>query len=203
MGPNGVSQSSSAKVIRVPISTFPPTAMVYSINKVQQQPSASYATETAPKQADYVSAAIMAKVLEERTKERNMKNTDRIQKCAACRSKRSTVPYYDQGTQTPIGTLTEDDFLTHPFDLTNGQDFYERTFTISRDLSMDDSSVNQHSLSGLSPWPASFAISMPSHQQTTRNGTQTGNGYSFKDQLSEDSHTYSGLTSKKSETMII
>ncbi|KAK4298031.1 hypothetical protein Pmani_029588, partial [Petrolisthes manimaculis] len=51
------------KVIKVPIPTFPPTAMVYSVNKVQEE-------SVKEEPVDAVSAAIMAAVLEERERER-------------------------------------------------------------------------------------------------------------------------------------
>lgn len=59
------------KVIKVPIPTFPPTAMVYSVNK--------YAEENEKEQeVDSVSAAIMAAVLEERQRERARRH------CSSC-----------------------------------------------------------------------------------------------------------------------
>ncbi|GJQ67727.1 hypothetical protein Trydic_g16544 [Trypoxylus dichotomus] len=64
------------KSIKVPIPTFPPTAMVYSIPK---SPNAAKKTDNDPENSpvDIVSAAIMAKVLEEREKERaNVKHCD-------------------------------------------------------------------------------------------------------------------------------
>lgn len=64
------------KSIKVPIPTFPPTAMVYSIPK---SPNSGKKIEKDPENTpvDIVSAAIMAKVLEEREKERaNVKHCD-------------------------------------------------------------------------------------------------------------------------------
>ncbi|XP_042229699.1 uncharacterized protein LOC121871450 isoform X1 [Homarus americanus] len=59
------------KVIKVPIPTFPPTAMVYSVNK--------YAEEDEKEEpVDAVSAAIMAAVLEERQRERAKRH------CSTC-----------------------------------------------------------------------------------------------------------------------
>ncbi|XP_050689511.1 tight junction-associated protein 1-like isoform X2 [Eriocheir sinensis] len=59
------------KVIKVPIPTFPPTAMVYSVNKYAEE-------NTKEEPVDAVSAAIMAAVLEERQKERAR------QHCSTC-----------------------------------------------------------------------------------------------------------------------
>ncbi|CAH1101139.1 unnamed protein product [Psylliodes chrysocephalus] len=64
------------KSIKVPIPTFPPTAMVYSVPK---SPNPERKVEPDPEQppVDIVSAAIMAKVLEERQRERSaMKHCD-------------------------------------------------------------------------------------------------------------------------------
>ncbi|PNF37410.1 hypothetical protein B7P43_G16014 [Cryptotermes secundus] len=67
------------KIIKVPIPTFPPTAMVYSINKVpadKNEESDEKSSSSKPP-VDIVSAAIMAKVLEERERERlNTKHCD-------------------------------------------------------------------------------------------------------------------------------
>ena len=60
------SPKNGGKLIRVPIPTFPPTAVLYSIddkNTAETRP-------TTDDSANYVSAAIMAKILEEREKER-------------------------------------------------------------------------------------------------------------------------------------
>ncbi|XP_022250443.1 uncharacterized protein LOC106466671 isoform X3 [Limulus polyphemus] len=88
------------RTIRVPIPTFPPTAMVYSVNKipdngtVKQKETTLGISESSP---DYVSAAIMAKVLEERAKERNAKKQFI---CMACKFKKQCVYYQDKETQT-------------------------------------------------------------------------------------------------------
>ena len=50
------------KSVRVPISTFPPTAVVYSLN------------ENDTKSEEYVSAALIAKILEERENGRSNRN---------------------------------------------------------------------------------------------------------------------------------
>ncbi|XP_071518253.1 uncharacterized protein [Panulirus ornatus] len=59
------------KVIKVPIPTFPPTAMVYSVNKYAEQ-------NEKEEPVDAVSAAIMAAVLEERQRERARRH------CSTC-----------------------------------------------------------------------------------------------------------------------
>jgi len=85
--------------------------MVYSVNNGTSCGDTSSSGDSPPS-PDYVSAAIMAKVLEERSKERNQRNGSRIQKCATCRSRRQATPYFDQTTQTPNGVITPDDYLT-------------------------------------------------------------------------------------------
>ncbi|XP_043511156.1 bromodomain-containing protein DDB_G0270170 [Frieseomelitta varia] len=57
------------KSITVPISTFPPTAMVYNVTKSTENNSDDDTDDSKPP-VDVVSAAIMAKVLEDREKER-------------------------------------------------------------------------------------------------------------------------------------
>ncbi|KAK7073801.1 Golgi organization [Halocaridina rubra] len=59
------------KVIKVPIPTFPPTAMVYSVNRYAEE-------NTKEEPVDAVSAAIMAAVLEERQRERAKRH------CSTC-----------------------------------------------------------------------------------------------------------------------
>ncbi|KAK8748893.1 hypothetical protein OTU49_016045 [Cherax quadricarinatus] len=59
------------KVIKVPIPTFPPTAMVYSVNKYSEE-------NEKDEPVDAVSAAIMAAVLEERQRERAKRH------CSTC-----------------------------------------------------------------------------------------------------------------------
>ncbi|KDR13302.1 Tight junction-associated protein 1 [Zootermopsis nevadensis] len=70
---------SEPKIIKVPIPTFPPTAMVYSINKVSadKDEDCHEKSSSSKPPVDIVSAAIMAKVLEERERERlNIKHCD-------------------------------------------------------------------------------------------------------------------------------
>lgn len=89
------------RTIRVPIPTFPPTAMVYSVNaKVVQNGDAQDAA-TSPKTNDIVSAAIMAKVLEERAKEHHAKKHARC--LCKVRHKRE-LALTDKETQTQSNT---------------------------------------------------------------------------------------------------
>ncbi|XP_049815641.1 uncharacterized protein LOC126262832 [Schistocerca nitens] len=69
------------KTIKVPIPSSPPTSMVYSVNKnvSESDDSTDEGTETAQPPVDSVSAAIMAKVLEERQRERQQ-----IRHCESC-----------------------------------------------------------------------------------------------------------------------
>ncbi|KAI4470571.1 tight junction-associated protein 1 [Holotrichia oblita] len=82
------------KSIKVPIPTFPPTAMVYSIPK---SPNASKKSEKDVESGpvDIVSAAIMAKILEEREKERaNVKHCD----TCTCAKNIKIINQYNQVT---------------------------------------------------------------------------------------------------------
>ncbi|XP_069677575.1 micronuclear linker histone polyprotein [Periplaneta americana] len=76
---NSTTNKQEPKTIKVPIPTFPPTAMVYSISKVpadKDEDSDEKSSSSKPP-VDIVSAAIMAKVLEERERERlNTKHCD-------------------------------------------------------------------------------------------------------------------------------
>ncbi|RWS24844.1 tight junction-associated protein 1-like protein [Leptotrombidium deliense] len=107
-------EASSAKVIRVPMPTFPPTAMVYSINRSQQEQSQNNA-DVESGTPDYVSAAIVAKILEERSKERNLKNGTRYQKCFQCRNRRVSCMYFDESSQTTNGVITNEDINSYPW----------------------------------------------------------------------------------------
>lgn len=87
--------SPELRTIRVPIPTFPPTAMVYSVNSVPRALNDDCNNDS-PNLPDYVSAAIMAKVLEERTKER----LDKQEQCRICWYRRHLLDHRDKTTQT-------------------------------------------------------------------------------------------------------
>ncbi|KAH7940191.1 hypothetical protein HPB52_022106 [Rhipicephalus sanguineus] len=77
-----------ARVIRVPMPTFPPTAMVYSVSPEETTP---------PQQQDgngplpdYISAAVMAKVLEERARERRRSHPSKGTQASLCCSRSSS-----------------------------------------------------------------------------------------------------------------
>lgn len=108
------SKTGNGKTIRVPISTFPPTAMVYSVNKVDEETKESGGNQS--NGPDHVSAAIIAKILEERSKERLLKSGSRYQKCHQCRQRCIISPYYDASTQTSNSIVTPDDCITYPYD---------------------------------------------------------------------------------------
>ena len=109
--PNSCNPNNGAKIIRVPIPTFPPTAMVYSINRVDEESSPITSNGQPSNESngcpDYVSAAIMAKVLEERDKERRYRKS---QKCHQCRNRRAYVQYIDDETQTNNEVLCDEDY---------------------------------------------------------------------------------------------
>lgn len=79
---------SEVRSIKVPIPTFPPTAMVYSIPKTPSpEKDSNQPTDIEKPQVDLVSAAIMAKILEEREKERSL-----TKHCDTCTCSKHTVP---------------------------------------------------------------------------------------------------------------
>lgn len=143
-GSNG--SSSGAKVIRVPISTFPPTAMVYSVS--EEPSNHNQEQQFSP---DYVSSAIMAKVLEERSKERQLRNGSKIAKCSNCRNRRAIVNYFDQTTQTPNGLVNCDEYSA-----------VDLNYSQQARLSFDSTGSSPKSTSS---WPATFAINGGVHQQ--------------------------------------
>ncbi|XP_018574352.1 uncharacterized protein LOC108913306 [Anoplophora glabripennis] len=92
---------SEAKSIKVPIPTFPPTAMVYSVPK-SPRPEKKIEPDVEAPSVDIVSAAIMAKVLEERQKEKAL-----AKHCDTCTcSKNLRIIYED--THHSIGSQTGD-----------------------------------------------------------------------------------------------
>lgn len=89
------------KSIKVPIPTFPPTAMVYSVPKSPEaEKKMEQNSENPP--VDIVSAAIMAKVLEERQRERAL-----AKHCDTCTCAKNLKIIYDS-THHSIGTQTGD-----------------------------------------------------------------------------------------------
>lgn len=92
---NGLPPKVERRTIKVPIPTFPPTAMVYSVNKVPNEKDMSDEErdigEGKPP-VDIVSAAILAKILEERERERLQ-----TKHCSTCSCPSMKV---DAGSQT-------------------------------------------------------------------------------------------------------
>ncbi|KOC66945.1 Brain-enriched guanylate kinase-associated protein [Habropoda laboriosa] len=84
------------KSITVPISTFPPTAMVYNVTKPAADKLSDDDTDESKPPVDIVSAAIMAKVLEDREKERVFGKH-----CDTCTCHRSIL-MIDAETQTNV-----------------------------------------------------------------------------------------------------
>lgn len=82
------------KCITVPISTFPPTAMVYNVSKPSTEKHSDDESDEAKPSFDVVSAAIMAKVLEDREKERIF-----TKHCVTCTCQKSILTV-DAETQT-------------------------------------------------------------------------------------------------------
>ncbi|KAJ8679273.1 hypothetical protein QAD02_015060 [Eretmocerus hayati] len=94
-GRSSESSETEVKSITVPISTFPPTAMVYNIAKPVEKPEIVSDDESRPP-VDVVSASIMAKVLEDRKKERIFSHH-----CNTCSCHKSILKI-DNGTQTEV-----------------------------------------------------------------------------------------------------
>ncbi|XP_029040766.2 uncharacterized protein LOC114875053 [Osmia bicornis bicornis] len=84
------------KSITVPISTFPPTAMVYNVTKSAGDKHSDDDADESKPPVDIVSAAIMAKVLEDREKERIFGKH-----CDTCTCHRSIL-MVDAETQTSV-----------------------------------------------------------------------------------------------------
>nr|CAD7438481.1 unnamed protein product [Timema bartmani] len=95
------------KMIKVPIPTFPPTAMVYSINKELSDKEDNFddKCEGCKPPMDIVSAAIMAKVLEERERERL--HTKHCTSCTCPLQGCSTVEVATQTFETPNKTVVD------------------------------------------------------------------------------------------------
>ncbi|CAK9806238.1 Brain-enriched guanylate kinase-associated protein [Anthophora quadrimaculata] len=87
------------KSITVPISTFPPTAMVYNVTKPSDEKLSDDDTDESKPPVDIVSAAIMAKVLEDREKERVFGKH-----CDTCTCHRSIL-MIDAETQTNVSDV--------------------------------------------------------------------------------------------------
>ncbi|CAK9800237.1 Brain-enriched guanylate kinase-associated protein [Anthophora plagiata] len=87
------------KSITVPISTFPPTAMVYNVTKPAVEKLSDDDTDESKPPVDIVSAAIMAKVLEDREKERVFGKH-----CDTCTCHRSIL-MIDAETQTNVSDV--------------------------------------------------------------------------------------------------
>ena len=84
--PSSESKSSDVKSITVPISTFPPTAMVYNVTRTSVSKNDDSTLDDPKPPVDVVSAAIMAKVLEDREKERIF-----ARHCETCSCHRSVL----------------------------------------------------------------------------------------------------------------
>ncbi|KAK9511044.1 hypothetical protein O3M35_005693 [Rhynocoris fuscipes] len=86
-GNGNVQPKAEMKTIKVPIPTYPPTAMVYSVNKGNLDKEVNNAEDKGNQQGpvDIVSAAIMAKILEEREKERSQ--TKHCETCTCTKTK--------------------------------------------------------------------------------------------------------------------
>lgn len=96
-GNGSVSNKPEMKTIKVPIPTFPPTAMVYSVNKTPSEKEVSSDDKPCKQPVDIVSAAIMAKVLEERERERSQ-----TKHCESCTCPLLNLVQSKSSQTTPI-----------------------------------------------------------------------------------------------------
>lgn len=83
-GNGNITPKPEMKTIKVPIPTYPPTAMVYSVNKCPLDKETTNEEKSSCQPVDIVSAAIMAKILEERERERSQ-----MKHCATCSCRKS------------------------------------------------------------------------------------------------------------------
>ncbi|XP_071571520.1 uncharacterized protein [Temnothorax nylanderi] len=105
------------KSITVPISTFPPTAMVYNITKPTVEKHSDDDSDDSKPPMDIVSAAIMAKVLEDREKERIF-----AKHCDTCTCHRSILTV-DTETQTFVpDTFPISENYTYSFEKQGGKE---------------------------------------------------------------------------------
>lgn len=110
----GMQSKPEMKTIKVPIPTFPPTAMVYSVNKTPAERDLTH-SKAANDGIDIVSAAIMAKVLEERERERCQRRHCDTCQCVKQGDKSSmsnpcgevSMPTPSRGTQSRQNILLE------------------------------------------------------------------------------------------------
>ncbi|XP_014253354.1 uncharacterized protein LOC106668780 isoform X1 [Cimex lectularius] len=89
-GNGNIPPKAEMKTIKVPIPTYPPTAMVYSVNKGTIEKDVNAEEKSNHQPVDIVSAAIMAKVLEEREKERSQTKHCDTCTCSKHKSTKST-----------------------------------------------------------------------------------------------------------------
>lgn len=103
LGSRAARSPPEARVIRVPMPTFPPTAMVYSVPP-DEPPSPQEPTENPL--PDYISAAVMAKVLEERARERRRSHPSKgTQACLCCAGRATAVRLSSGDTSRSTETL--------------------------------------------------------------------------------------------------
>ncbi|KAM7299786.1 tight junction-associated protein 1 [Ixodes scapularis] len=103
LGSRAVRSPPEARVIRVPMPTFPPTAMVYSVPPEEPPSPQEPAENPLP---DYISAAVMAKVLEERARERRRSHPSKgTQACLCCSGRPVAVRLSSGDTSRSTETL--------------------------------------------------------------------------------------------------
>lgn len=122
MPANEESSHAEVRSITVPISTFPPTAMVYNVTKTNVDKHDGDVNDESKPPIDVVSASIMAKVLEEREKERTTRNHSGMCMCS------KSILRVDSETQTLDDVQLEDHNVQNSerpskvLDYTNGHD---------------------------------------------------------------------------------
>ncbi|CAH0390762.1 unnamed protein product [Bemisia tabaci] len=167
-GNGNIQTKHEMKTIKVPIPTFPPTAMVYSLDKptIDKESQCDDASGKPPQSpVDIVSAAIMAKVLEERERERASPKHCRTCFC----SSRSSQNKCTQTDENDILFFTSFDFDNKAV-MKNGSDSYKNpsfdSFEAAPKLtrpgikfSKRDSSKSGFSVSKISQQPSNLSSS--------------------------------------------
>ncbi|VVC29767.1 Hypothetical protein CINCED_3A016407 [Cinara cedri] len=139
-GNGNLAQKSDGKTIKVPIPTFPPTAMVYSLNNDRDTKSRDVEDGSLMQPITNVSAAILAKVLEERVKERltqrhcftcscTIKNTDQHEyPSSQTDSSEKRARSLNKYSKRPVTTTKSSESLSSESDLAS---YFDTTTSIT------------------------------------------------------------------------
>jgi len=152
------------KVIRVPISAFPSTTVIYSVNSGDDNDNEEVAN-------DVVSASIMAKVLEERQKEvENESLSSPITRSPCCLPRSASVldglRYIDHGTQTYPAFIGERDKTRNTCVFCQGcRDTHQNLMQATSAISRSDAVIQE---TESSDGPVSSVIRTSNHHSTMK-----------------------------------